>query len=156
MLYNSSLLSYLASFSCQISFLNSFELLHIQATIHNAEHRKCAEKLYSMQERSKLSLELAKQQMNNINKCYTVSDKPIILLEDFELYTCSCNFITPAFSDFIDMHYQMKNGMLPFAGGYFEQSFKFKQIMDITSNYCAKKEEEEMKKQERRNKQKKR
>lgn len=101
-----------------------------------------------MIERSGMSFEAATNSMNMLHSCSSIKEQAIIKTNSFELFTCSCNFMTPSINELIRLHYLMKKGILPFSGGYFEQPYKFYQIMEIIEEYCHKKEEQEQKKME--------
>lgn len=104
-----------------------------------------------------MSKEAASNFMALKYSCNTIKSKKILTLDNyFELYTCPCAFFTSSISDFIDLYFQIKQGTLPFSGGYFEQPYKILEINAIIKEFVDKKEKEEMEKQQRNSKKTKR
>lgn len=99
-----------------------------------------------MQEKSKMTLAAAKAFMQQRFGCSVLSQKRILTLDDFELYTCPCQFFSSSIIDFLEANRLLKKGVLPFSGGYLEQPYKFVEINNIIEDFILKKQQEEEKK----------
>lgn len=69
--------------------------------------------------------------------------------DEFEYWRCPCKFYNPAVVYLVQATYAMKQGILPFPGGYLDQPAITMEAINIIQDYIAKKEEHEEKERER-------
>ena len=63
-------------------------------------------------------------------------------IEDVEFYTCLCSLFHPLMDTLINLHNILKQGVLPFSGGYLEQPSQVIELLNITNKAINSEEEE--------------
>lgn len=71
-----------------------------------------------------------------------MKDKVIFRYDNYEYYTCSCTYANPAITSFFRLYNAYKNGILPFAGGYYEQPALLEDIIQVMQQYETEQEEQ--------------
>jgi hypothetical protein len=74
--------------------------------------------------------------------------------EEFEYWVCPCRIFDPSVSYLVSCAMSMRNGILPYEGGYMDQPAGLMSAMTIVGNFLAEHEEKERKKQQAKSRQK--
>lgn len=74
----------------------------------------------------------AEKVISTLNRCDTISSKPIYEIDEFEFFTCVCNFHHPDMIYFLKLFNQYdKHGTLPCDGSLTDQPNYLMEMLDI-------------------------
>lgn len=129
-----------------MSDLSVYDKAIIEPSLHFIfDKNNCEKKIEQLASRGNLSWEEAETRVKsscNIKQCFGKT-------EDFEYWTCPCRIYDSSISYLVTMALHLKNGILPFEGGYFDQPANVMAALSIVQNFLNEQEERERKKAEK-------
>jgi hypothetical protein len=129
-----------------MSDLSVYDKAIIEPSLHFIfDKNNCEKKIEQLASRGNLSWEEAETRVKsscNIKQCFGKT-------EDFEYWTCPCRIYDSSISYLVTMALHLKNGILPFEGGYFDQPANVMAALSIVQIFLNEQEERERKKAEK-------
>jgi hypothetical protein len=147
---------YLPEFWLEMSIIFSditpYDRAVLEPTLHFFfDKNNCDEKADVLVKRANLSRQEAVERV----RCGCSEKKKYGETEDYEYWTCPCRIIDRSLATLVSIAQHMKNGILPFEGGYCDQPAGLMSAMGIVQTFLAKQEERERKANEAKGKSKK-
>ena len=147
---------YLPEFWLEMSIIFSditpYDRAVLEPTLHFFfDKNNCDEKADALVKRVNLSRQEAIERV----RCGCSEKKKYGETEDYEYLVCPCRIIDRSLATLVSIAQHMKNGILPFEGGYCDQPAGLMSAMGIVQTFLAKQEERERKANEAKGKAKK-
>ena len=134
---------------CAVTFsdVTPYERAILEPSLHYLfDKNNCDKKVDNLVKRNRLSYDDAEQQIKSL--CAGTSRKTGET-SDFEYWICPCRIVDPSVTYLVSSALAMRNGILPFEGGYMDQPANVMAALSIVQNFLSEYEESERKKAER-------